>query len=280
MVLLLLEFVLFDPLYRTKGKYTPVCTIKPVEPLPKIKHAVKITKNRLNQYHLHVPLDIVPVSENQAKGKIISLDPGVRTFQTGYDPAGKVIEFGGGCDRDKLLNLHQRIDRLQSAKKLGPLFIHHPNPNIFLYLGNNSKTRYHLQKKILTLYQRIKNMVRDSHCKIAKYLCSHYETVIIPEFHTSSMIKKEKRILSKASTRQTLIWSHYKFRNRLVQKSREYKTKVIIVNEEYTSKTCGLCGVLNKKLGDSKIFTCPSCKYTIDRDINGARNILIKTLSR
>ena len=47
--------------------------------------------------------------------------------------------------------------------------------------------------------------------------------------------------------------------------------------EEYTSKTCSCCGSLNTKLGSSKIFNCPSCKVILDRDENGARNILLKS---
>jgi hypothetical protein len=31
--------------------------------------------------------------------------------------------------------------------------------------------------------------------------------------------------------------------------------------------------------GGSKVFKCPSCSWQIDRDINGARNILIRFLS-
>lgn len=49
-----------------------------------------------------------------------------------------------------------------------------------------------------------------------------------------------------------------------------------IVDESYTSKTCGRCGNLNNKLGGNKIYKCTNCNLVIDRDINGARNILLK----
>src|SRR5690606_8719719 len=54
---------------------------------------------------------------------------------------------------------------------------------------------------------------------------------------------------------------------------------VVIVNEAYTSKTCGSCGCLNERLGGSKHFHCPHCHFHIDRDVNGARNILIRFLT-
>src|SRR2546423_588161 len=55
--------------------------------------------------------------------------------------------------------------------------------------------------------------------------------------------------------------------------------KVVICTEEYTSKTCGCCGVINKNLGSLKTFKCPSCGATIDRDVNGARNVLLKYIT-
>ncbi len=73
--------------------------------------------------------------------------------------------------------------------------------------------------------------------------------------------------------------SHYLFRQRLISKAEEYKNcQVVIVGEQYTSKTCGLCGKLNEDLNGKKLFECPSCGLEIDRDNNGSRNILIKNL--
>ena len=46
-----------------------------------------------------------------------------------------------------------------------------------------------------------------------------------------------------------------------------------ICTEEYTSKTCGPCGILNN-VGSRDVFSYG----LIDSDINGARNIPIKRL--
>jgi putative transposase len=40
-----------------------------------------------------------------------------------------------------------------------------------------------------------------------------------------------------------------------------------------------MCGCKNENLGGSKIFNCNKCKITMDRDYNGARNIMLKSLS-
>ena len=50
----------------------------------------------------------------------------------------------------------------------------------------------------------------------------------------------------------------------------------MIGTEEYTSKTCTNCLKINYNLGSDKTFKCPNCSLIIDRDVNGARNILLK----
>jgi putative transposase len=52
----------------------------------------------------------------------------------------------------------------------------------------------------------------------------------------------------------------------------------MLVTEEYTSSTCSRCGHLHTGLGSSEVFRCPSCSQEIDRDVNGARNIMINTV--
>jgi putative transposase len=73
-----------------------------------------------------------------------------------------------------------------------------------------------------------------------------------------------------------MCWAHYRFRERLLFKSRENGAKVAVVDESWTSKTCSCCGGLDHKLGGKKTYKCKFCNAIIDRDINGAKNILLK----
>ena len=52
----------------------------------------------------------------------------------------------------------------------------------------------------------------------------------------------------------------------------------VLCTEEYTSQTCGHCGK-TKKMGGLEVYHCDSCQIKIDRDVNGARNILLKWMS-
>ena len=55
---------------------------------------------------------------------------------------------------------------------------------------------------------------------------------------------------------------------------------MIEVTEEYTSKTCTKCGWISEKYDKKRVKECENCKQKIDRDINGARNILIKNIEK
>ena len=139
--------------------------------------------------------------------------------------------------------------------------------------------RPHTPKAWLRALQRIRLLVQDTHRKCAKILCDTYDVVFIPEFNSKSMVEKSRgfRRINSKTARAMMTSSHYKFRQLLISKAEETGTKVVVVTEEYTTVTCGACGHVRAKFS-GKHFHCPSCGFNCDRDINGARNILIKSL--
>jgi len=73
---------------------------------------------------------------------------------------------------------------------------------------------------------------------------------------------------------QTL--SHYRFRTRLRERCDVTGRTLYHPSEAYTTKMCGNCGVLHK-VGSNKTYRCSQCDYMADRDVHGARNILIRS---
>ena len=108
-------------------------------------------------------------------------------------------------------------------------------------------------------------------------LVKNFQRILLPSFEVKGMIDRSKSINSSVS-RIMCNLKHYKFKERLTYMCKKHKRNLFIVSESYTSKTCGCCGVLNKNLGASRVFNCSNCKITMDRDYNGARNILIKNM--
>lgn len=78
--------------------------------------------------------------------------------------------------------------------------------------------------------------------------------------------------------KKLLSLSHYKFREKLKNMCKVRGINFKIITEEYTSKTCGNCGNQYTNLRGSKVYNCNKCKIEIDRDLNAARNICIKSI--
>jgi putative transposase len=128
--------------------------------------------------------------------------------------------------------------------------------------------------------QRIKDLVNDMHCKVAHFLCERFSVILLPVFATQQMSKRKggKRKIGGATVKLMNTLSHYKFKQRLIQKAQYTNCRVVVCSEAYTTKTCGLCGKINNKVGGAKVFDCRKCGATQDRDVNGARNILLRNL--
>ena len=80
---------------------------------------------------------------------------------------------------------------------------------------------------------------------------------------------------------------HCQFVDRLVYKSSLYSnTKIYVISEAYTTKSCTECLSLNtKKINNLKTrqtassIECKDCGFKIHRDYNGSRNMILKWLS-
>jgi putative transposase len=46
--------------------------------------------------------------------------------------------------------------------------------------------------------------------------------------------------------------------------------------EYYTSKTCTKCGNIDYNLGNKNEYKCKKCDIILERDCNGARNIMLR----
>jgi transposase len=64
-------------------------------------------------YYLVLSFEQEAVTARETDDKMIALDPGVRTFQTGYSPSGTVFQAGEN-QRRQIDRLHKRIDLLRS----------------------------------------------------------------------------------------------------------------------------------------------------------------------
>lgn len=236
-----------------KGKVALPTNMIPIE------HEFKLTKDKLDHYYIHVPFYQAPKEHHLAsRGLWCSLDPGVRTFQTAYCPSGFTMKFGDG-EMHRITRLCRHLDDFESR---------HPYEEDKEHQYDKAKQR---------LRNRIRGLVDAVHWRTINVLTHCFTDIIIPEFETSKMASRAKRNIGSKTARAMLTWGHYRFRQRLIDSASKKGCKVYIVTEEYTSKCCGNC-FRTYNVGKSKVYRCPNCHITIDRDVNGARNIFIKSV--
>lgn len=218
---------------------------------PSNKVCKLIYKPYLNKFYINYP---IPIEKSTTTKDWISLDPGIRTFQTFYD--GDTLGEIGKNMHVKLKRYSKQCDKL--ASKI------------------SKEKRYYkcckMKKAKARIEEKMKNTMADCHKKACSFL-TKYKYVILPEFKVKQLAKKNSYIRRSLSN-----LSHFSFKLRLVQKASETDSRIIICNEACTSKTCTKCGYFHTNLGKSKVFDCPNCKNIIDRDFNGARNILLRVL--
>ncbi|MBW4667882.1 MAG: transposase [Cyanomargarita calcarea GSE-NOS-MK-12-04C] len=200
------------------------------------------------------------------KHSLIALDPGVRSFLTGFD-GEKFIDIGNR-DITEIYRLCRFSDKLISRKTK-------------LTGRKNKHQRTRIQAKIDSLFIRVRNLINECHRKAAKWLTTEYRVIFLPTFETSQMVAKtgkKKRKINSKTVRQMLRWSHFRFKQALKFQAFKRGCTVLDVTEEYTSKTCTKCGHVHVKLGSSKKFKCPQCGHELPRDWNGALGIFLKAL--
>ena len=202
----------------------------------------------------HIP--IAPTEES----KVIALDPGSRTFVTGYD--GEMVLEIGKKDIGRINRLCTHLDQLMSK----------------ISKSSSKRQRYKQRIAANRIREKIKNLVKDLHNKAASFLVNNYKVIFLPTYSTSQMVQKLQRKIRSKTARNMLTWSHFRFAQHLTQMATKNNCIVVRCNESYTSKTCPECGAIHEKLGGSKVFKCPHCGYKASRDANGARNIMIRAL--
>ena len=145
---------------------------------------------------------------------------------------------------------------------------------------NNYHKRRNIKKALHRKIKKIQNVKEELHNKTIKFLTDKYGRILMPPFETQKMAEKS---VSSRLSRSLYNVSFYKFLLKLRSRCEEKGIELIEDPEYYTSKTCTKCGVINSQkyifgnltLSD-RTYKCNKCGLEIDRDVNGARNIMLR----
>ena len=213
--------------------------------------------NDHGRWYLSVPQKIkTTTTDNQ--GGIVALDPGVRNFLTYFSEDGRFGWFGVHAF-DRILNINLKRDRLLSK----------------IALTKDKIKKLKLKRTLNRTYHRMQDLVDELHWQCINYLVHNISVIVFPPFEVKGMTKKGRR-LHKSVVRSMLSLRFFDFKERLKQKCKECGVMYVEQNESYTSKTNSFTGELITNLGGKEWFMYDGIK--VHRDLNGARNILIRAM--
>jgi len=221
----------------------------------KIEGKVKtlsVKRDLLGDIYLFVVCETQRNSEYKSMtGKIAGFDFGLKTFLTVSD---------GTCIKSPefLKNNIQKLkkkSRLLSKKKKVRLETRRG--------GNRKRARIELIK----LHKNIVNKRKDFFFKLAKSLVEQYDCLYFEDLNIKAMQKLWGRKINDLAFRE--------FISILKNKALEYGKQILFIDRFYpSSKTCNVCGYINKELElKHRSWICPECNTEHDRDLNASINI-------
>ena len=229
------------------------------ESLPEECLDARLVRNN-GRFYVAIPYkSTVKVSENQ--GRIVALDPGVRSFMTFYSEqsCGKL----GYGDFKRIFRLCKVIDKFQSILS---------DKNLMYY------KRCNLKKSLGRLRWKVRDLISELHHKVALFLVKNFDVIFLPTFEVSEMVNRIGRKIRSKTARQMLTLGHFRFKGFLKHKAFEYGKQVIDVCEAYTTKTVSWTGEIVESLGGRRVIVSRADGREMDRDINGARGIFLRAL--
>lgn len=219
----------------------------------KIDHDCRL-QNENGRWYIYIPIKS-NIEYDIPEFSACALDPGIRKFQTVYS---ENMSMKIGVNKDLLRELQRKLDTFQSLR------------------SRKLIKKSHYNRRRTKIMHRFSSLIDDMQFQTVSYLTKTFKTIFLPTFESQEIVKKNK---IKVVRRDLLNLRHYRFKQRLLDKCNRKRYCVTrICTEEYTTKTCGLCGNLTC-IGNREIFKCDHCHFEIDRDDNASRNIFIKSIN-
>ena len=212
-----------------------------------IKHDCRLVKQK-NIFWVIIPIS-VEIMEKKPPLNYCGIDPGVKTFMTSFG--------NNGCIEHK----HDERILRKLDKKIS-------------YLTDRRRTdrRRVTKRKINRIETRKANLIDELHWRTINRLLKMNDFIFYGDIKSHGIVKNGKN--RNLNTDMNNL-KFYKFKQRLLFKAIERGKKVYETKEHFTTQTCSFCGSMYKP-GLSRVYECKNCKKNIGRDVNAAKNILMK----
>jgi len=205
-----------------------------------------IKRTPTNKWYVTFSCDNVPLKPLSKTNMICGIDMGIKSFITtsGNDTIENPKFFKQSHDL-----LIARQQKLSKANK-------------------GTRKREKLRLLVAKVHEKIANQRRDFHFKTANNLVKQYDVIFHEDLDINSMFsfRNINRNIMDAAWKQ--------FLDILSFKAEEAGKKIIKIKSQSTTETCSTCGNIVPVDLTTRIFFCPHCNISIDRDYNAALNIL------
>lgn len=132
-----------------------------------------------------------------------------------------------------------------------------------------SKNRAKAVKKLAKLHAKVSNIRKDSIHKLTHYLAKNHSIIKIEDLSIKAFLKNHKLAGAIADC------GMYEFQRQLDYKTQKFSSQLILVDRMFpSSQICSNCGQHRHKMPlKNRVYVCPDCGYSEDRDLNAAKNI-------
>jgi putative transposase len=182
------------------------------------------------------------------KGGAVGIDLGLKTFAT----------LSNGMKIDNSRHFKEHEERLTFVQRK------------FTFHKKRTKNYKKAKIRVANLHEKISECRRDFLHKLSTDLVNIYSFIVLEKLASHEMSQQNygKQINDAG-------WNM--FANMLAYKAEGAGCRVVFVDPKDTSKMCSRCGNIRDDLSLwDRIYTCPGCSLSMDRDINAAHNILTK----
>ena len=231
--------------------------------LPKLKSLVKIKQHKLfegviksckvaqtpsGKYFVSVLVEceIKQLSRLETK---VGIDVGIKTFAVMSN--GVVVENPKVLRKSekRLAKLQKDLSRKQKGSK------------------NKAKARI----KVAALHEKIANQRQDFLQKLSSKIIRDNQVIVLEDLKVRNMVKNHNLAKCISEVSWAMFWTMIEY------KAEWYGREVVIAPSNYaSSQLCSDCGNKSGQTKDlgCRVYVCPVCSLTIDRDYNASLNLL------
>ena len=230
---------------------------------------VRLVK-RADGYYCQFSVKVTVKIETPPTNKIVGLDVGLKEFLT--DSEGNTVENPRFLRKaEKALNRANR----QKSKKFVTCTV-----SLSVVEGRSrsrdkkpQSNNYHkARKRYARKHLKVSRQRKEYAKSVAYCVIQSNDLVAYEDLNVKGMVKNRKLAKSISDAGWTI------FRQWLEYFGYKYGKITVAVPPHNTSQNCSNCGQKVQKSLSTRTHICPHCGYVGDRDVNAAKNILIKAL--